>query len=89
MDAYLRNISVEAIGPKEAEQYLILATRQEFDTDRIDTYAEAMLYGKWDYPGGTIELNVEGKLKDGHHRLMSVIDAGVVLPMIIVRNLPI
>lgn len=86
MNAYLENITVEAIGPKEAIAYLKRGTLKYYDYDKVDKYIEAMETGKWGYPGGTIEIDVRGNLKDGHHRLKSVIEAGVVIPMIIVRG---
>ena len=47
-----------------------------------------MRHGHWNYPGGTIEINVDNKVKDGHHRLHAIIESEVTLLMIVVRGLP-
>lgn len=86
MDAYLRNITVEAIGPKEAKQYLGSGNIDHVDWDLVRQYTMDMKAGNWIYPGGIIEITIHGELKDGHHRLLAVERAGVVLPMIVVRN---
>lgn len=86
LDAYMRNISVEGIGPKEARLLLDTGDSSHVDWDLVAQYTKDMKYGKWSYPGGVIEITTSGVLKDGFHRLLAVERAGVVLPMIIVRN---
>lgn len=86
MNAYMRNISVEAIGPVEADRYLALGNAAHVDRVLVSQYVNSMRHGYWAYPGGVIEITATGELKDGHHRLLAVIEAGVTLPMIVVRG---
>jgi hypothetical protein len=86
MDAYLRNITVEAIGPSEARAYLNTGNIDHVDYGLVNKYSYDMQYGHWAYPGGVIEITADGHLKDGHHRLLAIIMSQVVLPMIVVRN---
>ncbi len=90
MNAYMKNISVEAIGPEEAAAYLRRSTlpKDKLNYVKVAKFGDAMQTGKWGYPGGTIEIDLLNRLKDGHHRLHAIVRYGVTLPMIVVRGLP-
>jgi hypothetical protein len=88
MEAYLRNISVEAIGPQEAKEFLALGDNSHVNINLVDQYAWDMIRGLWVYPGGIIEITASNKLKDGHHRLLAIIESAVPQIMIVVYNVP-
>ncbi len=88
MDAYFDNIHVMAMGPKEAKLYLDTGDPSHVDQSLVDQYAYDMERGLWVYPGGLIEITTDGKLKDGHHRLLAIIQSRVPQVMIVVYNVP-
>lgn len=88
MDAYLNNIKVQAIGPAEANQLLLRGDTTHVDQKLVNKYAYEMSSGLWRYPGGVLEVTSDGRLRDGHHRLLAVIQSGIPQLMIVVYNVP-
>ena len=86
MDAYIDNIAVTAIGPLEAQQLIATGNCNHVDQTLVDRYASDMKRGLWVYPGGIIEITADGRLKDGHHRLLAIIQCGIPQIMIVVHN---
>jgi hypothetical protein len=88
MHPYLENIKVICIGPKEAQGYLDTSSGNHVDQKLVDRYAYDMERGLWVYPGGIIEVTSKGKLKDGHHRLLAIVQCRIPQVMIVVYNVP-
>ncbi|MFE3229868.1 hypothetical protein [Nocardia sp. NPDC059228] len=56
---------------------------------RVQQYLDDMTAGRWRFNGESIKFDEDGQLLDGQHRLMALAHtAGLVLPMLVVRNLP-
>lgn len=53
----------------------------------VTGYAEEMRAGKWLVTGETIKIDRDGGLIDGQHRLHAIMEAGVTLPVLVVRGL--
>jgi hypothetical protein len=54
----------------------------------VECYAEDMLQGLWDETGETIKFSRTGRLLDGQHRLMAIIESGTTLELLVVTGLP-
>ncbi|QLY33287.1 hypothetical protein H0264_14545 [Nocardia huaxiensis] len=56
---------------------------------RVQQYLDDMNAGRWRFNGEAIKFAEDGQLLDGQHRLMALArTTGLVLPMLVVRNLP-
>jgi hypothetical protein len=55
-----------------------------YDERIVARIAEDMRNGNWNPGTNTIGFGVDGKLKEGHHRLAAVVKAGVTVPMVVV-----
>lgn len=53
---------------------------------RVAQYASAMRAGSWSSNGESVKISTRGKVMDGQHRLHAVIEAGVKVEMLTVRN---
>jgi hypothetical protein len=54
---------------------------------KVRLYADMMRNGEWQL-GPTISFNGDGKLLDGQHRLLAIIESGVTVPMIELSGVP-
>lgn len=54
----------------------------------VHRYASDMAAGKWNVGGSTIDIDVDGHLANGQHRLRACIKAGVSFECVVVRGLP-
>lgn len=61
------------------------AINRKITPGRVESYARQMGDGKWKANGEPIILNGQ-RLLDGQHRLLAVIEAGVTVPMLVVRG---
>lgn len=52
----------------------------------VHTYAGDMRDLRWDWNGNTIVLGRNGEVLDGQHRLWAVIETGLAVPFIVVKN---
>lgn len=52
------------------------------------SYAADIKAGNWRWNGESLKFAEDGTLLDGQHRLAAIIEAGVSVPMLIVRGLP-
>jgi hypothetical protein len=50
--------------------------------------AAAIRRGEWKLTGDSIKLDVEQRVIDGQHRLLAIIEAGVPVTVLVVRNVP-
>lgn len=80
---------IEMIGPPEATTMLLESDVQNRSvrTRVVNGYADEMRSGKWLVTGESIKIDRQGGLIDGQHRLRAIIDAGVTLPILVVRGL--
>lgn len=82
------SLSVEYISPEIAKDYLASnAGNRRLSETTVLTYKNEMLAGRWDL-GPVISFDVNGKLLDGQHRLSAVVSAGIIIPFIVLRDLP-
>jgi hypothetical protein len=80
--------SIEIIGPDEAKTLLAINTRNRHVSPRIvASLARDMTDGKWQMNGESIKVSASGKLLDGQHRLLAVIESGEAIETLIVRGL--
>jgi hypothetical protein len=81
--------SIECVTPATAEQWLTKNTaNRKVRRARVDRYARDMLTGSFLENGASICFAADGTLLDGQHRLMAVVQAGVSVWMLVVRDLP-
>ena len=59
---------------------------RNIDQKRVNQYAQDMKAGRWQMNGTTIVFADDGTLLDGQHRLWSIIEANVPVPLLIVYN---
>lgn len=81
------SVSVEEIGPTQAQA--ILSHNDNNRNLRETTwrrYARDMVNGEWLFNGESIKLNGD-QLLDGQHRLRAIVEAGVTIPLVVVRGL--
>ncbi len=77
------------LTPKRAKELL----KSNFDNrslskTRIESYADDILNGRWDFNGETIIMSDTGEMNDGQHRCHAVILAGKSIPTILVTGVP-
>ena len=78
---------VETITPVLAEEYLRRNTKnRQLRSNIVSYYASQMKNGQWMLNGEGIIFNDEGILVDGQHRLAAVMESGVNVEMLVVRN---
>lgn len=78
---------VETITPVLAEEYLRRNTKnRQLRSNIVGYYASQMKNGQWMLNGEGIIFNEEDVLVDGQHRLAAVIESGVDVDMLVVRN---
>lgn len=76
------------ITPEIAREYLS-HNRNNRNVRRMDvkSYADDMCNGKWRFVGDPIKFAKDGRLIDGQHRLLAMVECGVTLKMAVVRGL--
>lgn len=80
-------VSIETITPAKAEEYLRHNTHNRaLRKTTVATYAYAMRDGQWVLNGESIKFDRSGVLVDGQHRLAAIIEAGVAVDVLVVRN---
>jgi hypothetical protein len=70
-----RYAAVELITPEKAKE-LLNYDRQRGLSFKLKSYKQQMLEGKWRDNGEAIIISKTGKLLDGQHRLLSIIETG-------------
>jgi hypothetical protein len=77
----------ELITPDVAEELLKLNDNNRNPRpDRINKYARAIDLGDWGLTGQPIIIDWNGKLMDGQHRLMAVVQTGTSVSILVVRG---
>lgn len=82
-------ISITDVTPQIARDWLNSSDgNRATKTGQITKYVRDMLRGNWMITGQAIEFNTTGVLLDGHHRLLSVIESEVTVPMLVIHGFP-
>jgi len=78
------------ITPEKAKELLEnnAENQRKINKQRIKKYAEDMKNGSWVYNGETIIVSKSGKLIDGQHRLMAVVESGCEIETAFVDDVP-
>jgi hypothetical protein len=80
--------SVECITPAAARTLLESNTHnRNVRLNRVAQLADAMERGEWELNGETIKVAVDGTLLDGQHRLQAIVDSGVTIHSLVLRDL--
>lgn len=82
-------VAVERVSPTLARQLLAVNQRnRSLRSPRVTQLAESMRRGEWELNGETIKIAEDGTLLDGQHRLQAVVESGVTIEALLMRNLP-
>jgi len=78
---------VEVITPEAAAEMLRNGVRNRtLSRRKIAQYADDMRNGRWRVTGKCIDINTNGQLQEGFHRLTAVVEAGVPVKMMVARG---
>lgn len=76
------------ITPQLAEKWLKKNTHNRgVVNSRVDQYAADMRRGEWRVNGETIKLAADGRILDGQHRLLAVLEADVPIQSLVISGL--
>jgi hypothetical protein len=82
-------ITTELISPEIAEEFLKKNhSNRKVSRPRIISYVNDMQSGRWGFNPSPIVFSENGDMIDGQHRLMSVIEAGISIEMLVMRGAP-
>lgn len=90
MPRYIPTANVELITPESAAKMLEHNRnnpRIKIDHNAINSYAEDIKRGNYFLNGETIVFDANGDLKDGQHRLMGIVKAGIPVYMMVCRGI--
>jgi hypothetical protein len=83
------DVTLSEINPVLAQSWL---DRGGLNRGLKPTYvlalAAAIRRGEWKLTGDTIKLDSQGRVRDGQHRLQAVIESGIPITTLVVRNVP-
>lgn len=81
------SIGIETVTPKMAADLLASNTiNRNMRTLRVNRYANDMKAGAWHIGNDAIAIATDGTLLNGQHRLSAVVQSGVAVDMLILRN---
>ena len=81
------NVTLMTITPLLAQEWLDRGgLNRHLDLQRVARYAAAMRRGEWQLTGDTVKLDADGLVRDGQHRLEAVVESGVDIQTLVVRN---
>lgn len=81
-------IEIVDITPDLAAEWLTKNTHNRHSRPRtVNAYAADMLAGAWRWNGESIKFAKDGKLLDGQHRLLAIVQSGVTVRMVVVWDL--
>ncbi|GAB3659310.1 hypothetical protein GCM10027596_16710 [Nocardioides korecus] len=82
-------VEILDVTPEMAESWLSRnANNRNLRGQVIASYARDVAAGSWVLNGETVKISTAGQLLDGQHRLIAVVEANVMAPMIVVREIP-
>lgn len=81
------DVVVETITPEQALEYLTANVHNRtVRTKRVSKYANEMRNGQWRLTGEAIKFDRTGRLVDGQHRLLAVLESEVTTEFLVVRG---
>lgn len=81
------NIAIETITPNKAKKMLEMNTcNRTVRETRVREYANEMTAGRWRLTGQGIVIFEDGRVADGQHRLLAVIESGVTIQTPVARG---
>jgi hypothetical protein len=83
-------ISWEEVTPAKAKEWLAKfnSGNRNMRSVTVDSFASDMLKGHWSQNHQAIAFGLDGKLKDGQHRLAGIVRSGVSIWFLICRDVP-
>lgn len=82
-------VSVVMVTPEMARRWLGQNIKnRKIRKQKWMDYARDMASGRWTFDGAPLRFSADGRLLDGQHRCLAIIESGVTLPMVVVRGLP-
>lgn len=85
---YRISTEVETITPKEALALLASNDHNRPMRAHVADLAREMAEGRWTLNGESIKVSATGRLLDGQHRCLAVVESGAVIQSVVVRGLP-
>lgn len=80
-------VAVETITPNIADHLLKMnKNNRSVKPGRVRRYSYALANNEWQLNGETIKIGADGRVLDGQHRLLAIIDSGVPMTTLVVRN---
>ena len=77
----------ELVSPRTAQNWLERnGKNRRISRERVHQYAEAMKRCEWRNNGESIKFDSRGRLLDGQHRLSAIVEAGIDIPLLVVRG---
>jgi hypothetical protein len=81
------NIEVQEITPDMARSWLARGgTNRKLTARLVARIAAAIRRGEWILTGDSIKLDSEQRVIDGQHRLQAIVEAGIPVTSVVVRN---
>ncbi len=81
--------SIKTITPEMARKFLEMNTsNRSAKAKSIKFLADQMTQGKWKFTGDSIKISSTGRLLDGQHRLMALINANKTFDFVVINDLP-
>lgn len=82
------NVSVMKVTPSMAQTLLKTNTsNRSVRKNRVKNYATQMRRGQWQLTGDPIRISRTGRLLDGQHRLLAIIEADTAIETIVIEGL--
>jgi len=86
----MREMLWVSVTPAMAAEWLKLnSLNRPIRRQTVSKYASVMRSGQWVRSPEAIGFDVNGRLIDGQHRLTAVVESGVTVEFLVVRNLPV
>jgi len=81
------DITVELITPLLAQEWLERGgMNRTLSQRRVLILSEAIKNGEWQITGDAIKLDADGRVRDGQHRLHAIVESGIAVQSLVVRN---
>jgi len=84
-------LTQEIITPELAKQYLLLNINKNraLQQNRIKFYAKQMKADQWPVTSQGISFDTLGRMIDGQHRLLAIVEACIPVEMAVIRDVPV
>jgi len=81
-------LGVEMITPAMAQAWLERGgINRKMSERQVMKLVHAIQLGEWDITGESVKLDLEGRVRDGQHRLTAIVRTGTAVPSIVVRGI--